>query len=271
MLRIIKVKIIFFSVFLCVTLFAQDQKLERVMVIRSSPNVSILFNLNYDQAMGQLAGTYNNDFRSDQFINGRSLGADKGFGAQIISKFSVNETGHFRVTASARFNHVSSYLFGTSGLADVGESKFNIYSFGIGIENNFTPNHKVKLFFGTEALFNMINGSAKIWVENKPNTPYTYDVKIKNSFRIGVGLSAGAEYLLSNNFGVNLGFNFTHANLLLRQSKATGDTSNINLNDEDSNPFITYSGKKQFTFLTVTAGVNFYFGIKEKRYVLSKK
>ena len=245
--------------------------IKKVMTIHKAPSFTFQLNLNYDQAMGQLRGTYNDDFRSEQFINGRSFGSNKGFGGNILAKVA-SPNDHIRFTASASYNRMLTYLFGKKALADVGESKFNIYSLGIGLENNFTPNHRVKLYVGGEILMNLINGTAELWVENRGGTPYSYDVKIKNSTRYGAALSAGAEYLMSENFGFNLGFKITHANLFKKEAKPSDNQYEINLNDDDSNsdPPLPYSGKKQIVFLSVVTGVSFYLGISEKKYILPK-
>ncbi len=72
----------------------RNPNLRTVMVLRSCPDFTLQFNINYNQAMGQLAGTYNDDFRSDQFINGSSLGADKGLGGSLIGKIKLDNIGH---------------------------------------------------------------------------------------------------------------------------------------------------------------------------------
>jgi opacity protein-like surface antigen len=245
--------------------------IKRVMTIHQAPYLTLQLDLHYNQAMGQLQGTYNDDFRSDQFINGRSLGSDKGFGASFVTKIAPFNK-HLRITISASYNQMLTYLFGKKQLADVGESKFNIYNAGLGLENNFTPNHRVKLYLGGEALLSMINGTAQLWVENRGGTPYSYNIKIKNSFRIGVAILGGAEYLMSDNFGFNLGFKLTHANLFLKEAKASGNDYEINLVDDASNtnPPVPYSGKKQIVFLSIITGIDFYWGISEKKYILPR-
>jgi hypothetical protein len=259
-------------VVICMPVNAQQPstKLKTVMILRSCPDFTLQFNINYNQAMGQLAGTYNDDFRSDQFINGRSLGADKGLGGDMIGKIKLDNIGHFRLIFSGHFNKVSSYLFKKSGIADVGETKFNIYSAGFGLENNFTPDHRMKLYLGAEALISMINGSATIWVENKPNTPYTYGVNIGNSIRMGGILLGGIEYLVNNSFGLNLGFNITYANMFMKNGENPNSLTDIKLIDDDGNPQFAYSGKKQFVFLTISAGISIYWGVVEKRYIYSR-
>jgi hypothetical protein len=128
----------------------------------------------------------------------------------------------------------------------------------------------MKLYLGAEALISMINGSGTLWVENKPNNPYTYDITIKNSVRLGGILLGGIEYLVNNHIGLNLGFNIIHANMFMKNSDNPNSLYNIKLIDDDGNPPFTYSGKKQFVFMTVSAGINFYWGVVEKRYIYSR-
>ncbi len=249
---------------------------KRVLLIRSAPSITLQLNFHYDQPMGQLAGTYNDDFRSDEFIAGRSLGVNKGIGGSIMAKFS-SPNDHIRFTFSAAYNRLLTYVFDKSiydksDNADVGRSHFNVFSGGIGMENNFTPNHKVKLYVGAEAIFSIINGNATIWVENRYYTPYTYDLKVKNSYRLGGSIFGGAEYMVSNTFALNLGFKLTHANLFLKEAKSSDNPYEIDLLDDESTsvPPLPYSGKKQFAFLSIVTGVSFYWGVVEKRYILPR-
>lgn len=275
MINSTKFTVLFLFFFLSLSVFSQDitPKLKKVMLIKTSPEFTLQLNLNYNQAMGQLAGTFNDDFQSDQFIQGRSLGADKGFGLNVTGKYKLDNMGHIRLLFSGQYNRIVSYLFtGKKNISDLGSSKFNILSGGIGLEDNFTPNHKVKIYLGAEALFSWINGGAKIWVKDLTNIEYsyTYDMNILSSFRIGGVLHGGAEYMLNSNTAFNLGFNLTHANLLLRNSENSGNIYETPLVDDESSPSFTYSGKKNLTFITISAGVCFYFGVYEKRYVLTK-
>jgi hypothetical protein len=266
---------VFLILLISTNLHSQTGKLRRVMLVHSSPLFTLQINANFNQGMGQLGGTYNADFQSDQFILGRSFGATKGYGVNIVTKMRLDEFGHLRLLASGFYNRMGSYIFTNlfsdkSKEADAGHSTINIFSLGFGIENNFTPNHKIKLLIGLQPLFSIINGTAKIWVSNIGiGSPYTYDVKIKNAFRIGGVLMGGVEYLMSEKVALNLGFNLIHANLLLKQAEDSGDPYNINLVDDESSPPIKYSGKKNIVILSINAGICFYWGEGPKRYVLS--
>lgn len=246
-------------------------KIKRVMLVKTSPDFTFQINLNYNQAMGQLAGTYNDDFQSDQFIMGKSLGADKGMGVNLTGKYKLDNMGHLRLLFSGQYNKISSYFFAKkTGVADNGNSSFNILSTGIGFENNFTPNHKIKIYLGAEVLTSWINGKATVWVQNTGGTPYSYDLKILTSFRIGGALHGGAEYSINNQTAFNLGFSITHANLFLKNSNDNGYLYEIPLLDGNAPNQGIYTGNKNITFLSVSMGVCLYFGIYEKRYILAK-
>jgi hypothetical protein len=273
MINVNKYLILLLLFFLIIPVSSQEitPKIKRVMLVKTSPEFTFQINLNYNQATGQLAGTYNDDFQSDQFIMGKSLGTDKGMGVNLTGKYKLDHMGHFRLLFSGQYNKISSYFFAKkTGVADEGKSSFNIISTGMGFENNFTPNHRVKIYVGAEALASWINGKATIWVENKGGEPYTYDLKILTSFRLGAALHGGAEYSINNKTAFNLGFSLTYANLLLRNSSDNNNLYEIPLLDGDAQNQGIYTGNKNFTFISISAGVCFYFGIYEKRYVLSK-
>ena len=277
-------KVWFLIGILIISTHLYPQTLKKVLIIHSSPSFTLQVNGNYNQGMGQLAGTYNADFQSDQFVLGRNFGATKGYGFDVISKIKLDEIGHFRFLTSFFYNRMGSYLFGNkTTIADKGFSKFNVFSFGFGIENNFTPNHKVKVYVGFQPLFSMINGNVTLsayqynsvgeltYLKTVNGADSTYSVHIKNGFRIGAVLTGGMEYMLNESFGLNIGFNFIDANLLLKSAKDSGDPANINLIDDESSSLTQYAGKKNFVILNLTAGISFYWGNPEKRYIISQK
>jgi len=149
-----------------------------------------------------------------------------------------------------------------------GTVKYQVYSVGIGLENSFTPSYKVKPYFGAAVLFNMIGGSTNYitTVSATDTTHMSVGIKFKPSFRIGVNITTGVEYLINKNLGLNFGINLTSANLLLKSSKTSDDPNNIPLRDKRIDPSLPFSGYKQFLYTTFNIGLNFYFGIKEKAF-----
>jgi hypothetical protein len=251
-------------------LFGQTTEIKRYMIVRSTPTYTLQFNINYNQSVLELNGTFNDDYQSTNVYSGETFGADKGFGANIISKISLNDRGSFRFTQSLSYNRLLSYTFGAkTTVADNGKANYNCFTGGLGIEYNFTPAHQFKIFFGAEMNASMINGDAKIWFENRTNPPPTdSSYKIKNSFRMGYGLMIGSEYLINNNFGLNIGARLINANAFLKQAEGQNSDTEFSLRDA-ADPNLKFAGKKSFSFYSIIAGINFYFGVKEKRYKLN--
>lgn len=251
--------------------FSQVTQIKRYMVVRSAPAYTFQVNINYNQSLLELSGTYNDDFQSVNVYNGQTFGADKGYGASLTSKISLDERSTVRFTQTLVYNRILSYTFGDkTTIADIGKSTFNCFTGGLGMEYNFTPAHRFKIYVGAELNASMINGSSKIWFENRGSvtgpTDSTYN--IKSSFRMGYGLIMGSEYLLNNNLGLNIGVKLTNANVFLKKSEGTNSDTEFPLRDADD-PNLKFAGKKNFSFYSITAGVNFYFGVREKRYKLN--
>lgn len=261
---------------------SQEKKtyLAKYMVLRSAPSFTLEINGHYNQSIFELSGAYNDDFRSDQLLSGETFGADKGFGGSVIGKISLTQQGRMRGVFSIGFNTVKTYLFGSKkSLADVGETKFNLFTAGLGLEHCFTPNHNFKIYVGAEITSSMISGKSHVWVKNTPNTPYEFDLKYKNSFRLGYSISGGTEYLMSNSFGLNIGFKFNHNNAFFKEEADVtavagipNETYEIALPDGApvTNPQNFINGKKGFGYISVIAGVALYFGITEKRYNITR-
>lgn len=243
--------------------------LVKYMVIRSAPTFTLQISGNFNQSILDLSGTYNDDFHSDDFLNGTDLGADKGYGVSILSKISISPRSHWRANISLNYNKVKSFTLDTDKKSEKGHSSFNIFSTGLGLEYNFTPSHKFKIYMAGEMLISMINGKVSVDTVPSDNTLLLTNFTIKNSFRIGAGFYGGSEYMLSNDIGLNLGFKLSFANLLLRNATGSNSDTEFQLRDA-ADPNLKFSGDKSFSFYTLFGGINFYWGITEKRYKYPK-
>ena len=172
---------------------------------------------------------------------------------------------------SLTFNRILSYTFGTKEtVADNGHANYNCFTGGLGLEYNFTPAHRFKLYIGGELNASMINGDVKVWFQNRGGTPYNEEYKITNSFRMGYGVMIGSEYVVNESFGLNIAARLINANAFLKQSKGTNADTEFQLRDKaDPNLKLAGDHNKKFSFYSIMAGVSFYFGVKEKRYKLN--
>lgn len=247
--------------------YCQKTQINRYMIIRTRPAYTFQANFNYNQSVLELNGTYNDDVRSQYIYDGQTFGADKGFGGSLVSKISLNERGTIRFNQILSFNRLLSYTFGDKlTLADKGKANYNAYTAALGLEYNFTPAHKFKMYMGTEINASIINGKNRIWVDI-PGSGYQFigEYKITNSFRMGYGFDFGSEYLVNSNMGLNLAVKLVNLNAFIKKAEGTNNETEFQLRDDDS-PGLIFAGKKNFTFYTIMGGVCFYFGIGEKRY-----
>ncbi len=252
--------------------FAQNTVTKRYMIVRSTPSYTLQFNIDYNQSVLELSGAYNDDYQSETVYDGETFGADKGYGLSALSKIILNERGSIRFTQSLTYNRILSYTFGDKKtVADNGKANYNCFTGGLGLEYNFTPAHKFKIYMGAELNASMINGDINVWFENRGiGTPYNEEYKVNNSFRMGYGFIIGSEYLINDAFGLNIGARLLNVNAFLKEAKGTNADTEFKLRDA-ADPTLKFAGdnNKSFSFYSIMAGVNFYFGVKEKRYKLN--
>jgi hypothetical protein len=259
-------KVLLSLVLVCSTLYCQQTVLKKYMVVRTPAKYTLQLNLNYNLPLLELYGTSNADFNSQTVLSGETFGASKGFGISVISKICFSQCGKLRFTQILSFNRVQSYLLqDKSDLMDRGNAAYNIYTAGLGFEYNFTPAYKVKAYSGIDFDLNLINGEIRIW-EYKNKQSITEDYRILNSLRAGIGINAGAGYMLSEKVGLNFGIRLVNANLLFKSSKGSNSDGEFPLRDANSSNQLKFSGDKNFTFYSLSLGVNFYFGVGHKSY-----
>ncbi len=226
----------------------------KLYLVRTPPVWTLQFTGAFNLGFAELSSNYADVFDAQQFYNGENFGVRYGFGVQATAKNTLNEKGNMRLIMSSSYNYFSSQLF--SKKSPFGNVRYNVLSIGGGIENNFNPKYRLRPYISFEADLNMIFGKAVITTDTSST-----EANIKNSFRIGFIICAGFEYLVNNSYGITLGARITNANQVLKQSKTEEDDTNIHLRDKRVNPKLFLSGFKNFTFISIYAGVDLYFGI----------
>jgi len=238
------------------------------LIVRTAPSLTLEVNGHYDFGVYELSANNNGDFSSSQFINGENFGVRHGIGGTAILKYSINEKGFIRLCAIVSYNRFSSkYSKYLENQNEAGYASYNVFSFGAGIENNFTPGYKFKPLIGIGVLGSVISGGAQVY--DKSIIGYR-ELTIVPAFRLGLTLYSGVEYLLNNSIGLNCGIKLVHSNLWLKNTKVSNNPDEIYLNDERIVPRAPYSGFRQFMWGELYGGINFYFGINEKDYIIKK-
>ncbi|MGA2669295.1 MAG: hypothetical protein ABSF32_10360 [Ignavibacteria bacterium] len=253
-------------------IYAQEIKTDTVN-ITTSRTISIVIVRTVPRFILQLSGGYNfgalelsahnGGFSRDDFNLGKSYCARNGYGFNLMGKLSLRQKSDFWLDIFSGFTRFQSDLVtNNTGEGRVG---YNLFGEGAGLEYNFTPAHRIKYYVGAIALLSIINGKATGILDYDSTR---YDVKINTAVRLGYSLFIGLEYAFEKNVGFNFGLKWTHANLLLKNTSAPTDKTVRDLNDLNIKPWVLYSGWKQFAYVSVYAGVSYYFGVREKRYKL---
>jgi hypothetical protein len=229
-----------------------------------APVVTIQLSGYYNIGLMGLSGEDNTYFNLSDFRHGRNFGTRHGFGFSLTGKLALHKAGYIRLIAGFLFNRFQSNFIASS---PDGKISYSVFSPMIGLEDCFTPDRPFKPYVSLEILPSIINGHANFDTTNilTPNVPVNVDLKIRNSFRLGFAVNMGFEYAFGDYVGVNLGVKLTNANVIGKEAKVSTDTKEIYLNDDYVYPVIPYSGWKQFFFTTFYTGLNFYFGMKNKK------
>jgi hypothetical protein len=243
--------------------FGQNSENMKIGFSQTAPSYTLQVNLNYDKSILELSGTIDDNVRSEYIYDGKTYGADKGFGCGVVSKIGIGKSKMVRLTQVLAYNRLLSYAFkDNKALADIGEANYNVFTGSAGIEYSFMPIHKFRVYMGGEVNASTIYGDMRIWFERRGNPlgDSVASYSVSNSFRIGYGFFAGAEYILKKNLGLNFGFKLVNLNAFLRKAEGSNDDKEFSLRD-DNNPGLIFSGTKNFSFYSIFAGVCFYFGV----------
>ena len=236
------------------------------MMIRTAPKLTFEFSGYYGFGVFELSANDNGDFADEEFEEGENFGVRHGVGGNFVVKIPLHKRGNIRLDISGMFTKFDSKYSKAINKDHPSEFvTYNVYTGGVGIENNFTPNHKIKTLVGISVIGSVITGNANLYL----NESLT-EMKIKPAFRLGISVFSGLEYLLNDRIGMNFGFRFNHANLWLKDTKVSDNPNELYLNDKRVIPRIPYSGWRQFAWGSFYGGVNIYFGIRQKSYVMKK-
>lgn len=225
-----------------------------------APRVTISVNANYHLGHLDMASNDNTIFRAGDFIAGRNFGTRHGYGFALTGKFALHKKGNVRLNATGSYNRFqSNFIISES---PEGKVSYNVFGAALGIENNFTPDRKFKPFIAVDLIASFISGDATFITDSTD-----FNLKIKNAVRFGASFNLGFEYAFDNSIGFTAGYKLTQANIIGKQNKVSTNTGETYLNDDKLKPGeeIPFAGWKQFMYSSFYTGINFYFGMRNKK------
>lgn len=239
--------------------FIATERILEMLKPGKAPVVTLQLSFNYNIGHLDLAGDENTYFRKADFVSGGTFGTRYGYGVELTGKIALHKQGNVRLNVTAGYNGFKSN-FVIEGSPE-GKVSYNVFSGALGIENNFSPQKKIKPYIGLDMVSSFISGKAVLATDSAD-----FNLNIKSSVRFGVAFKLGFEYAFSNRAGVNLGYKVTYANMIGKESKASSNPGETYLNDgKVTSGTIAFAGWKQFLYSSFYAGFNYYFGMKNKK------
>jgi hypothetical protein len=241
-------------------------KLKNFYRIQSPPRFTLQFSGNFNLGMAELSSNFQNVFDANQFSEGLNFGVKNGYGLMLIGKIPLHREGNIRLNISGNYNSFKSdFLADSSPFGDV---KYNVFSFGAGIENSFNPSFRLKPFIAAEIQANIISGEANIIDQSTGSTRH---VRFKPTFRMGYMIYSGLEYMINKQFGINGGLKLTNSNQVPKQNKGSDNPDEVPIRDKKNDYDIhEFGGFKNFIFTSLFLGVSYYFGVKDIIYQFNK-
>ncbi|MEO8514285.1 MAG: hypothetical protein ABI543_12035 [Ignavibacteria bacterium] len=240
--------------------YTATNKIVNMLAPGKPPKVTFQLSFDYNIGHLDLAANENTFFRKDDFVSGANFGTRYGYGFSLTGKIALHKEGNVRLNVTAGYNRfMSNFVIAES---PEGRVSYNVFSGALGIENNFTPQKKIKPYIGLDIVASAISGSAVFSTDSTD-----FNLSIKSAMRIGICLNFGFEYAFNDKVGMNMGYKLTHANIIGKDSKSSANLNETYLNDNKvtSGVVIPYAGWKQFLYSSFYAGVNFYIGMKNKK------
>ena len=112
-----------------------------IVTVWTIPKFMVQFNASYLAGAMELSA-HNGGFSRDDFNLGKSFCARNGFGFNLSGKMPLHKQGNLWLDVTGYYNRFVSNLIANN--TTEGKVSYNAFGGGIGLDYNFTPNHKVK-------------------------------------------------------------------------------------------------------------------------------
>jgi hypothetical protein len=215
-----------------------------------APRLILEFSGSFDDPAGSSSGNVGDFFK---FTN---YGATYGLGFHLNIKYGANKKGSLYPYINLGFTQLqnddnekayidSNVISGGYPLpgneqykTTPGQSLIIIRTFyaGAGLQYVFTPKSKFMTYAGAEVNYCSIWGyyvqTPLLVVGSSPRVQTTF--KINSAARVGIGISAGADYRISKYLGFVLGAKYKIDNLFGKKSERSTEKNTLNLLDKAS-------------------------------------
>jgi hypothetical protein len=223
--------------------------------MRKVPKYSVSFMGGFSYVLSRANGDASN-FKA-QFTPGNgniftadNLGMQQGYGAMVVGKAALGKKRKFRVTGNIGYN-----LFYNTYDNKLNRTMWNLLNLGTGIEYNFAPKEKERLFVGAEVNYSVMFGAWQsdiIYPDNSVSNIYT---KFKPASRFGLALTSGMEFRVSRKMDIVVALRGVWSNIFPKQNYESTQPYVAYMNDSGDKNGIQLNGKKDIFFIQIVTGV----------------
>lgn len=250
-------KKIVLSIFILVTiLFLNKDIFAQQYYTYSRPSWVIGFGPAWNLATNDAYGRAN--YSPNSFNLADNYGMRWGFGGYLYGKYSPGKKKNDRIYLGFDYKGMVN-----SDFSDYNKTSYDIVTIDAGYEYLFFGTYGFRSYYGIGFTGNIINGSFE---PNPADTLLNYARSFESSFRVGMEVKAGLEFVFKNkkrNLGLNIGARYNLMNLFNDDNTAAfdGQSENLNLNDGDSNGGPGF--KRYLGIVSIDVGLNIYPDVKK--------
>ncbi|MEO8211479.1 MAG: hypothetical protein ABI840_13045 [bacterium] len=246
------------SLFILLTLlFSYNYSNAQVIYTYSRPRWTIGFGTAWNLATNDAYGRAN--YATQDQILHDNYGMRWGYGGYIFGKYSPGKMKNDRIYLGFDYKGMKN-----SDFSDYNSTKYDIMSIGAGYEYLFYGTYGFRSYYGGGLTGNIISGEYIPATVTATNVARTFE----STFRVGMELKAGLEFVLKNrkrNLGIHVGARYNLMNLFNddNQPVSTGARGEENFNDGDA---IGGPGFKRYMgIVSIDVGLNIYPDVRRTR------
>ena len=250
-----------FKLFLVLIVFfsfigeAASQQKSKIRTTKRVPKYTISFLGGF----GYVLGTANGDgkgFTSDynlpegNLFTGDNLGMQQGYGLMVIGKAAVSKNKKFRITGTLGYN-----LFYNSEDNGRNRTRWNLINIGGGVEYNFSPKQKERLYVGYDLQYTYMFGAWQSDITYPDGYVSNIYTKFNGTSKLGMAATAGMEFKLNRKMDLVIALRGVWANAFPKQNSYTDEAYGTYVNDSQDNSGIQFNDSKEIIYMQVNVGI----------------
>ncbi len=196
------------------------------------------------------SAVYNSNSMGSTIFTSDNLGMQQGYGVMAVGKLATGKKRKLRFTGNLGYN-----LFYNTYDNKNNRTLWNLVNIGTGVEYNFSPKQKERLFVGAELNYSVMFGAWQsdiIYPDNSVSNVYT---KFKPASRFGVAVTTGMEFRLNRKMDLVVALRGVWSNLFPKTNYESTQPYVAYINDSSNKNGIELNGKKDIFFLQVVTGI----------------